>query len=167
MCCWCCYSQVTTHLSRQLKTEVLLLVQVYWKGKTDMFEAKTIMKTEVASINKNASIYDAISLLVENDITGLPVTNDDGTMAGIISEKDMLRLLYEIEDKEGSVEEFMTKEVVCFDRNDSLIDIVESFNENNFRRVPIVHNGKPIGIISRKDIIEYILKLRRKNKVTV
>ena len=167
MCCWCCYSQVTTHLSRQFKTEVILLVQVYWKGKTDMFEAKTIMKTEVASINKNASIYDAISLLVENDITGLPVTNDDGTMAGIISEKDMLRLLYEIEDKEGSVEEFMTKEVVCFDRNDSLIDIVESFNENNFRRVPIVHNGKPIGIISRKDIIEYILKLRRKNEVTV
>ncbi len=132
-----------------------------------MFEAKTIMKTEVVSINRNASIYEAISLLVEKNITGLPVINDDGTIAGIISEKDMLRLLYDIEDKDGSVEEFMTKEVVCFDHNDSLIDIAESFIENNFRRVPIMHNGKVTGIISRKDIIEYILKLRGKNKVTV
>ena len=132
-----------------------------------MFEAKTVMKTNVVAINKNASIYEAISLLVEKNITGLPVTNDDGTMVGIISEKDMLRLPYDINDKEGSVEEFMTKEVVSFERNDSLIDIAESFNKNSFRRVPIVHEGKPIGIVSRRDIIGYILKLRRKDKVSV
>ncbi|MFC1676482.1 CBS domain-containing protein [Planctomycetota bacterium] len=43
---------------------------------------------------------------------------------------------------------------------------VITVNKNNFRRVPIVHKGKPIGVVSRKDIIEYILKLRRKNTVT-
>ena len=61
----------------------------------------------------------------------------------------------------------MTEEVVTFERNDSLIDIAEAFNKNSFRRVPIVHNNKPIGIVSRKDIIACILKLRRKNTVNV
>ena len=79
----------------------------------------------------------------------------------------MLRILYNIEDKPGNVEDFMTEEVVSFQSNDSLIDIAESFIKNNFRRVPIVEDDKLVGIISRKDIIEYILKLRPKNKVTV
>ncbi|MBL7152939.1 MAG: CBS domain-containing protein [Phycisphaerae bacterium] len=45
-----------------------------------------------------------------------------------------------------------------------LIDIAESFIKNHFRRVPIVAQGKLVGIISRKDIIKYILKLRRQDK---
>ena len=132
-----------------------------------MFEAKTIMKTGLITVNRQASIYDAIRLLVEKNITGLPVLNDDGTVAGIISEKDMLRLLYNIEDKPGKFEEFMTEDIVSFKADDSLIDIAESFIKSNFRRVPIVEDGKLVGIISRKDIIEYILKRRCKSKAAV
>ncbi|MHC4166922.1 MAG: chemotaxis protein CheB [Planctomycetota bacterium] len=51
----------------------------------------------------------------------------------------------------------MPKEVVCFDQKDSLIDITESFMASNFRRVPIVLQGKLKGVISRKDIIKYII----------
>ena len=132
-----------------------------------MFEVKTIMKTGLITVNRQASIYDAIRLLVEKNITGLPVLNDDGTVAGIISEKDMLRLLYNIEDKPGKFEEFMTEDIVSFKADDSLIDIAESFIKSNFRRVPIVEDGKLVGIISRKDIIEYILKRRCKSKAAV
>jgi len=124
------------------------------------------MKTDLVTVHKQDSIYDAIRMLVEKNITGLPVLDDDGTIAGIISEKDMLRLLYNIDDKPGKVEDFMTEGVVSFKQDDSLVDIAESFIENNFRRVPIVEDRKLVGIISRKDIIEYILKLRHKNKVT-
>ena len=70
----------------------------------------------------------------------------------------MLRILYNVEDKPGNVEDFMTEEVVCFQPTDSLIDIAESFIQNSFRRVPIVDDGKLVGIISRKDIIKYILE---------
>ena len=52
----------------------------------------------------------------------------------------------------------MPKEVVCFDQEDSLIDITESFMASNFRRVPIVSQGKLKGVISRKDIINHILE---------
>ena len=129
-----------------------------------MFEAKLIMETHLIIVKKETSIYEAIRTLVENNITGLPVVDDDMVLRGIITEKDVLSLLYNIEDKAGKVEDFMTKGIVSFDQEDSLIDIAESFIKNHFRRVPIVAQGKLVGIISRKDIIKYILKLRRKDK---
>ncbi len=132
-----------------------------------MFKAKTVMTTNVISVNRQTQIYEAIKILVENNITGLPVVHDDMTLAGVLSEKDVLNLLYNTEDKPGSVEDFMTKDPVCFNVDDSLIDIAECFIKNNFRRVPIVAEGKLAGIISRKDIIAYILKLRHKDKAAV
>jgi len=132
-----------------------------------MFKAKTIMTTNVISVSKQTGIYEAIRTMVENNITGLPVVNDDMSLAGVISEKDVLSLLYNIEDKPGKVEDFMTKNPVCFNEDDSLIDIAECFIKNDFRRVPIITQGKLAGIISRKDIITYILKLRHKDKAVV
>ena len=129
-----------------------------------MFKATTIMTTDVICVKKQTDIYDAIRILVENNITGLPVVNDDMSIAGIISEKDVLRLLYEIEDKPGKVEDYMTENVVSFDQNNTLIDITDCLINSNFRRVPIAVDGKLAGIVSRKDIITYILKLRHKNK---
>ncbi len=132
-----------------------------------MFKAKDVMKTSLITVDRQTPIHEAIRILVENNITGLPVVNDNMSLAGIISEKDMLGLLYNIEDKPGTVQDFMTENVVCFDQEDSLIDITESFIGSSFRRVPIVADGKLVGIISRKDIIAYILKLRHKDKAEV
>jgi CBS domain-containing protein len=132
-----------------------------------MFKAKDIMKTEVVTVKRKTGIYEAICVLVENNITGLPVVNDDMTLAGIISEKDVLRLLYDMEDKPGNVEDFMTKDVISFDHEDSLIEIAEILIKNDFRRVPILKEGKLVGILSRKDVIACILKLRHKNRAVV
>jgi len=129
-----------------------------------IFKAKSIMTTNVASVKRQTPIYEAIRILVEKNITGLPVVNDDMTLAGIISEKDVLKLLYDIEDKPGKVEDFMTKGIVSFNQEDSLIDITECLIKNHFRRVTITSEGKLAGIISRKDIIKFILKLRHKDK---
>ncbi len=129
-----------------------------------MFKAKTIMTTEVITAKRQTEIYEAMRTLVKNNITGLPVINDDTSLAGIITEKDVLKLLYNIEDRPGQVGDFMTKGIVGFNQDDSLIDITECLIKNNFRRVPIVAKGKLVGIVSRKDIIAYILKLRHKDK---
>ena len=102
------------------------------------------MTTDVAYVKKQTPIYEAIGILVEKNITGLPVVNDDMTLAGIISEKDVLRLLYDVED--------------------SVIDIAECLIKNHFRRVTITSEGKLAGIVSRKDIIKFILQLRHKDK---
>ena len=130
-----------------------------------MFKAKDIMTAEVISVKRDADIYEAIRTLVEHNITGLPVVNDDETLAGVITEKDVLKLLYNIEDKPGKVEDFMTKTAVCFNEDESLIEITECFLKNNFRWVPILSGNKLVGVVSRKDIISYILKLRHEDKV--
>ena len=129
-----------------------------------MFKAKDIMTTKVVTVKRETPIYEAIRTLVERNVTGLPVVNDDGTLAGIMSEKDVLRLLYDIEDKADKVEDFMTKGVVSFNQEDSLVDIAECLIKNNFRRVTILAEGKLAGVISRRDVIAYILKLRHKDK---
>lgn len=129
-----------------------------------MFEAKKIMKTNLITVKKDTPIYEAIRVLVDCNITGLPVVNDDKTLAGIISEKDVLKLLYESEDQPDTVEQFMTEDVVTFDQDDNIVDITDSFLEHHFRRVPILADGKLVGIISRKDIISHIVTLRRKSK---
>ncbi len=134
------------------------------KNSAAMFIAKTIMTTNVISVKRQTEIYEAIRTLSEHNITGLPVVNDDMSIAGIITEKDVLNLLYDVKSKRGKVEDFMTKGVVSFNEDDSLIDITECLIKNSFRRVPIITEGKLVGIISRKDIIEYILKLRNKDK---
>ena len=123
-----------------------------------MFDTKTIMTTDVIAVKRNTPISHVAEILVDNDITGLPVVNDDMTLAGIISEKDVLCLLSDLEDESAKVEDFMTKDVVSFDENEDLIAICECLVNNNFRRVPIVADGKLVGIISRRDIIRNILE---------
>ena len=123
-----------------------------------MNETKAIMSTNVITVGKRTPIYDAIEILLENEITGLPVVNDDMTLVGIITEKDVLKLLSVLQDDSATVEEFMTKEVVSFDQGEEIIAICECLIRNNFRRIPITSKGKLIGIISRKDIIKYILE---------
>ncbi len=121
-----------------------------------MIKASAIMKTDVITVTKGEDIHEAIRVMVLNNITGLPVVNGDGTMAGILTEKDVLKLLHSGQDKPGTVEEFMTTSVVCFEQDDNLTDIVDCLMLNRFRRVPILNRGRLVGIISRKDLIRHI-----------
>jgi len=130
-----------------------------------MLKAKDIMTKNVITVNRNAPIYDAITTLVEHHVTGLPVVNDEMILVGIISEKDMLKKLYDVEDRAGKVDNFMTRSVVTFDQEDSIMEICNCFVNNMFRRVPILDHGKVVGIISRADIINYMLRLKSKDTV--
>jgi CBS domain-containing protein len=116
-------------------------------------KAKDIAKTGVITVRKDKSVYEAIGIMVERNISGLPVV-DDGGLVGIITEKDVLRLLCDTEFLSGSVEDYMTGDVVSFDEEDSLSSICACLMDNPFRRVPILHEGKLVGIISRADLIK-------------
>ena len=123
-----------------------------------MNEIKAIMTTDVKTVGRRTPIYDALEILLENDITGLPVVNDDKMLIGIITEKDILKLLSVLENDSAIVDDLMTKEVVSFDQEEDLIAVCECLIKNHFRRIPIISKGKLTGIISRKDMIKYILE---------
>ena len=126
-----------------------------------MLKAKDIMTKEVISVKKDAPIFEAVELLAKNNITGIPVVEDDMTLLGIITEKDVLRLFYVSKDAENkTVSDFMTQPAVHFDENESLLDVCDCLIHNFFRRVPVTSKGQVVGIISRQDFIKYILQLR-------
>lgn len=123
-----------------------------------MFEIKDVMTSDIVTVTRQTPIMEVIELLLEKNVTGMPVINDDGSMAGIISEKDVLVLLSDLDNSSAVVEDFMTEDVTSFDVNDDLIGVCECLVQNHFRRVPIVDDGRLIGIVSRRDIIKYILE---------
>lgn len=125
-----------------------------------MFKVRDLMTRDIVTVRQDTPVYEAMRVLVDNDITGLPVVGDDMTLLGIVTEKDMLRLLYEEHVENQPVERFMTRAVVSFGEDDTIIDVCECLINNNFRRVPILSDGKLVGILSRGDIIKYILALR-------
>jgi len=133
-----------------------------------MLKAKDIMTEEVISVKKDTPIFEAVELLAKNSVTGIPVVEDDMTLVGILSEKDVLRLFYALKDAENkTVNDFMTQPAVHFNENESLLDVCDCLMNNPFRRVPVTSKDKVIGIISRPDLIGYILRLRRESVSTV
>lgn len=121
-----------------------------------MFHAKDIMTKEVSTVRQDAKITDVIRLLAQKRITGVPVVSDDMRLLGVVTEKDILRTLrYDQNIKGKSAADLMTSEIISFDEHDSLMEVFESLVENDFRRVPILSEGILVGIVSRRDIIEF------------
>ena len=125
-----------------------------------MSEISDLMSTDVVTAGPDTTILEATNILVKHNISGLPVVDNKKKLLGIVSEKDLLRLTYGLKtrsytsnDSPKTVQEVMTKEIVTFDEDDSLSDIIKCLMENNFRRVPILSGDKLVGIISRKDLL--------------
>ena len=130
------------------------------KGNEVMSEITDVMSTDVITINPKTTIAEAVEILLKHSITGVPVVDTKKKLLGIVSEKDLLKLIYEFKSKSydsnnrlETVESIMTKDVVSFDENDLLIDVCKCLMEGNFRRVPILSGGKVVGIISRPDLL--------------
>lgn len=128
-----------------------------------MFKVNSAMTRDVITVSPADSVYKAIALLVKFRISGLPVTDKDNCLLGIISEKDVLRLINGADEKNVTVNDFMTKGVLTFDVDDSLVDVAAALTKYNFRRVPILEKGKLAGVVSRRDIIKKILQIKQFN----
>lgn len=120
--------------------------------------AKDVMTRETLAVQITTPVYDAIKLLVENEISGLPVVDDDLTLVGILTEKDVLSLLRSRQGEGKQVQDFMSPDVISYDQDADLSAVCDCLDEKLIRRVPITANGKLIGIISRHDIIRLILE---------
>jgi len=128
-----------------------------------MLKVKDVMTKDVVSVKKDTPIYDAMEIMRKEDITGMPVIEDDMTLVGVITEKDVIRLFYaNEEEKNETVGFFMTRPAVSYRENENLRSVCDFMMINYFRRVPVVSKqGKLVGIISRPDIIDFILEQRR------
>jgi len=123
----------------------------------EMLKARDIMTENAVSVKEDTPIYEAVKLLVEHNISDMPVVEDDMTLVGILSEKDLVTLHYSNENDGKIVGDFMTQPPIYFDENDSVKDVSDFLVKNLFRRVPITSGKKVVGIISIKDVLESII----------
>ena len=124
-----------------------------------MLKAKDIMTREVVSTSRDTPAIEALKILLEKKVAGMPVVEEDMTLVGIITEKDMLGLFQEGEDaKDKTVADYMTEPAVNFDENERLFDIWRCLLDVTFRRVPVTSKGKVVGIVSRPDVLKFVIE---------
>jgi len=128
-----------------------------------MLPIKQFMTKDVISIKETLPIYEALIVLTKNKVSGLPVVDDEMKVIGVLSEKDVLRLLIDKNLTEKRVVgDYMSREVISFTEEGDAMDICKFFIKSHIRRVPIVKDEKLVGIVSRRDIVNLILEAKSK-----
>ena len=124
------------------------------------------MDTNVPTLRPEVHIMDAIGFLLEKRVTGAPVVDKSGLLIGMLTEKDCLRLVAAGVDGDlprGTVADFMSRNPETIPPNMDVYFAAGIFIKRQFRRFPVVENGKLVGAITRFDILRVI----RANLTTV
>jgi len=140
-------------------------------------KAADVMVRDVVTVHPETDIADAVKILAERDLSALPVVDAQGALVGIISEADLIHraelgtekhrawliesltgatvLAEEFAKSHGKkVGEIMTSEVVTAAEDDSLSEIAALFERHRIKRVPIVRDGRVVGVVSRSNLIQ-------------
>jgi len=115
--------------------------------------ARDIMTRTVATIYPEASAQEAAQLLYQKRISGAPVVDADGNIIGIITEADIISKV----NREGlRVADIMSHDIIAVDEETPVNEIVALLTERKIKRVPVVCEGKLVGIVSRADIVHAV-----------
>jgi CBS domain-containing protein len=139
-----------------------------------------VMTRLVISVTPETTITDAASLMLQHNISGLPVVDEAGYLVGIISEGDLLRraetgtepkhmrwlefliapgrLAREYVNAHARhVGEVMTTEVVLVAPQDPLIEVVQLMERHRIKRLPVIESGQLVGIVTRANLVRAML----------
>ena len=140
-------------------------------------KASDVMVRDVVTVGPEATVNDVATLLLKHRISAVPVVDSAGALVGIVSEGDLLhrseagterrhsRWLALFGSREALAQEFvrsharkvadvMTRRVITAPPNMPLRDIASLLEKNGIKRVPIVENGKLVGIVSRSNLVQ-------------
>lgn len=121
-----------------------------------MLTARDIMSKSLVTISPEAKIQEAIETIMRKKISGLPVVDPNGTLVGIITEFALLAMAYDVEVRQEQVRKHMSTEVIAVHPDDPLRKVADTCIIHRVRRVPVVENGRLLGLISRRDVLKGI-----------
>ncbi|MGN6413503.1 CBS domain-containing protein [Flexivirga sp.] len=115
--------------------------------------------SDVVTLTSDATIGDLVQTLADHGIGAVVVTDGDA-IAGIISERDVVRALVGGADGllEKPVEELMTSQVITCSPGDEVSSLAASMTEHRFRHLPVVRGDELVGIVSIGDIVKFRLE---------
>ena len=114
----------------------------------------------VTTAKPHATMREVIDILAAKHIGALVIADDDGAMKGIVSERDVVRTLarHGVEALDTPVSSFMTRDVKSATEDDDIIDVARRMTVGRFRHMPVVADGRLVGIVSVGDAIKYRLE---------
>ena len=123
---------------------------------------KTILSrkgNDVVTIEPGATLATAAKLLAERKIGAVMVTGIDNRVAGILSERDIVRALNELGANmlNERVDRVMTRKVVTCTESETIASVMELMTAGKFRHLPVVDQGRLVGIVSIGDVVKYRL----------
>jgi CBS domain-containing protein len=145
-------------------------------------QAKDIMARDVIIVPESSTVNDVAKVLLDRGISAVPVVDDSGRVSGMVSEGDLLHrsesgtrrrrswwlslfanadVLADEFVKEHSrrVSDVMTRNVITARPDTELVEIAELLEKNRIKRVPIIEDGKLVGIVSRANLIQALTRL--------
>ena len=126
-----------------------------------MFQARDIMNANVITVNEDDTVDHAISLMVRHRISGLPVLDREGRPTGVVSEFDLLELICDGRTEQDAVSRYMSPVLFGVAEEDSWVAVVDLFRSKRVRRLPVLRDGKLVGIVTRHDMIRAICDARQ------
>jgi CBS domain-containing protein len=142
-------------------------------------QAKDVMRGNPLTVGPDASISEAIAIMDKSGASGLPVVDANGQLVGILTEGDLLRRVETgterhrqgwlellvgpvgtaadyVRSHTRRVGDLMTRDVVTVSEDAPLEEVVELMERKHVKRVPVVGDGKVIGIVSRADLVRAV-----------
>ena len=124
-----------------------------------MLKAKDLMTKEVITVNEEMSVVNLAKILCENKISGVPVVDKDKKLVGVVTEKDLVNIIFSGNVRNTKVGDIMSRNIIKFTPDTDIDKIALAISEKNVRRVIIVDDkDKVVGIVSRRDIIKMLIE---------
>jgi CBS domain-containing protein len=136
-------------------------------------KAKDVMSEGITSLTDDATVQEAIELLVNTGVSAMPVLDKDGIMIGIVSEADLIRRatpeawqrdLADDASIAGSharpVTDVMTEKVITVDENMPLAEVAKLMSIQRVKRLPVTRGKSVVGVVSRVDLLKALLSRR-------
>ena len=121
-------------------------------------KVKDILKDkgrQVVDVQPQATLYDALQALIENKVGALLVRSTAGMLAGIITERDIMREVHKNTVlREALVADVMTKKIDTASPEDKIEYLMNEMTEGRFRHVPIIDGDEIVGIVSIGDVVK-------------
>ena len=120
---------------------------------------ETILQTKgttVHTLPRNGTLADAVAMLNARNIGALVVTEDDGRIVGILSERDIVRRLGDGQAAALAlpIADCMSRDVFTCTRETPISEVMEQMTRRRIRHMPVVENGRMVGIVSIGDVVK-------------
>ena len=113
-----------------------------------------IMSTQVLTIEQDVTAGETISKLAGLGFSAAPIVRGE-EMIGIVSELELFDVLFDPELRQRPVTEFMIEDVITVEETTALSHVAQLFALHGIRRMPVVREGVPVGIVSRRDLLKF------------